>query len=76
MADMTHIATTVDPDFLAELSAMAKAEDRSMANILRRGARRELIEHQRSTQRLQNGRTRKAATAKKSSSRKREAVAA
>ena len=61
----THIATTVDSDLRAELEKLAETEETSIARILRRAARRELTEHQRSTQRLQNGRTRSEQAAKK-----------
>lgn len=76
MAMEKQLACVVEDSMYGELLKLSEAEDRSIANILRRGARRELIEHQRSTQRLQNGQTRKAATAKKSSTTKRQLAAA
>ena len=70
-----HIATTVDSDLLAELNELAEAEETSVARIIRRGVRRELQEHQRSTQRLVDGRTR-SEQAKASRKRNRGRVAA
>jgi hypothetical protein len=71
-----HIATTVDPDLLAGLTELAETEETSIARILRRGARRELTEHQRETRRLVNGRTRTEQTAKRKRNRGRVAAAA
>lgn len=72
----THIATTVDPDLRAGLEKLAETEETSVARILRRAARRELNEHQRATQLLQNGRTRAQTKPKRKRNRGRVAAAA
>lgn len=58
MAQDIQIATTVDGPTFEALKALAQIEDRSVAAVLRRGARRELIEHKASKQLLKNGKTR------------------
>lgn len=71
-----RIATTVTDADLAALSALAEEEESSIALILRRGARRELQEHERQTRRLVNGRTRsEQAAAKRKRNRGRVAAA-